>query len=38
MKLMPGDAFAMSHDGMTRSSRALDEAEDGDVVLTPIAR
>ena len=38
MKLMLGDALPMSHDGLTHSSGALDEAEDGDVILIPIAR
>ena len=30
--------FLMSHDGLTHSSGALDEPEDGDVILIPIAR
>ena len=38
MRLMLGDALSMSHDGMTHSSRALDEAEDGDVILISTAR
>ena len=38
MKLMLSDAFPMSHDGLTHSSGALDEAEDSDVVLIPVAR
>ena len=38
MKLMLSDALPMSHDGLTHPSGALDEAEDGDVILIPIAR
>ena len=38
MKLMLSKAFTMSHNGLAHSSSTLDEAENPDVILIPVAR